>query len=456
MTSSQHAVSPQRSLGTTITLCVGVMLILMAVVGIVGWRSIRILGEELQTLSRNNLQAAVQLANTQNALWELRYTTPQFILGDAAARAQLVADQSKWYQQIKENLAAYEHGTRTEEERRALTEWQEVYVPYVRDRPRFFELEAAGRIKESRAWRAERMTPRGRMLVQILDHMINLQRQAAAAAEQEAVDQVSIVTSILLGTMGLTLAIGVGIAFWLTRRITRPVAALTEAAQAITAGDLSQAVRVSSRDEVGVLAAAFNHMMSTLNQQRTELVSQQAALVTRNEDLERAMRDVRTATTEREALSYTLRQMSVPVVPILEGVLVLPLVGELDQERTRLLSQRLLEGVAAQRADIAILDITGVPFVDATVVEGLLKATAAATLIGTRCILVGIRPEVAEAMVASGFEIKQLSIHADLRGAVEDALRTRSKTRSSKGNVHGDSVKQGLVQNPWSTRERDR
>ena len=119
----------------------------------------------------------------------------------------------------------------------------------------------------------------------------------------------------------------------------------------------------------------------------------------------------------------TVRTLSVPVLPILEQVLLIPLVGEIDTERAQIMLERLLDGITAGRARIAIIDITGVPLVDAGMVDWLMRATSAARLMGARCILVGIGPEVAQALVASGANLANLTTRADLRSAVEYAAR---------------------------------
>ncbi len=109
------------------------------------------------------------------------------------------------------------------------------------------------------------------------------------------------------------------------------------------------------------------------------------------------------------------------MLPILEQVLLLPLVGEIDAERAQIMLERLLDGITTGRARIAIVDITGVPLVDQSMVDWLMRATAAARLMGARCILVGIEPQVAQALVASGANPANLTTRADLRSAVEYA-----------------------------------
>jgi anti-anti-sigma factor len=200
------------------------------------------------------------------------------------------------------------------------------------------------------------------------------------------------------------------------------VHSLTLAARAVTSGNFDTTVRVAARDELGLLAEAFNHMIATLGQQRAEISSHQTTLALRNTELEQVLEEVRVAVTARDALSGMVRQMSVPVVPILEQVIVLPLVGELDHERVQTFFRQLLKGIEDHRARIVIIDITGVPFVDAEVVGWILQATQAARLLGATCMLVGIRPEVAQAIVASGRQLSELHTRADLRSAVADVL----------------------------------
>jgi anti-anti-sigma factor len=398
------------------------MLILLLLIGATAWRSIDSLSKDLQSLSANNLEGAVQLANTQNALWELRYSTPQFILGNAEARQKILADQDKWYRQIEINLGAYEQGLRSAEELAALQAWHAIYAPYKQDRPRFFELEGAGRIDESRAWRAERMTPRGQATVRALETMIQLQRDVAAAREREAEARVAAAQLVLLGTAGFAILFAGGIGLILARSITRPVHSLTLAAHAVTAGNFDTTLRIAARDELGTLAEAFNHMTATLARQRAEISSHQTTLAVRNVELEQAVEEARAADAARAALSDTVRQMSVPVVPILEHVIVLPLVGEVDRARAQVFLQRLLKGIEEHRARAVIIDITGVPFVDAEVVDWMMRATDAARLLGAECVLVGIRPEVAQAVVASGRQLSELHTRADLRSAVATML----------------------------------
>ena len=104
-----------------------------------------------------------------------------------------------------------------------------------------------------------------------------------------------------------------------------------------------------------------------------------------------------------------IEELSTPVVKLWEGVLALPLIGTLDSARTQVVMQNLLESIVQEGADIAILDITGVPTVDTLVAQHLLKTIAAARLMGADCIISGIRPQIAQTIVQLGVQLNVVS-----------------------------------------------
>jgi len=125
----------------------------------------------------------------------------------------------------------------------------------------------------------------------------------------------------------------------------------------------------------------------------------------------------------QERLLDTIRRMSTPVVPVMAGVIVLPLVGSIDSQRAGEVVEALLAGIEAHRARVALVDITGVPVVDTAVAQLILQAATAARLLGTQVVLVGIRPEVAQTVVGLGIDLSELVTRADLQSGVEYAQR---------------------------------
>jgi rsbT co-antagonist protein RsbR len=104
-----------------------------------------------------------------------------------------------------------------------------------------------------------------------------------------------------------------------------------------------------------------------------------------------------------------LTELSTPVVRLWKGILALPLIGTLDSERTQIVMENLLKSLVDTGAEIAIIDITGVPTVDTQVAQHLLKTIAAARLMGADCIISGIRPQIAQTMVHLGVELNVVS-----------------------------------------------
>lgn len=126
---------------------------------------------------------------------------------------------------------------------------------------------------------------------------------------------------------------------------------------------------------------------------------------------------------ENNRLSAVLRELGTPVLPIHDGILVLPLIGHMDSLRGAHLMDDLLTAIERHQASIIILDITGVSVVDTAVANMLIQATRAASLLGTRCILAGVSGAVSRTLVQLGIELRQLASRRDLQDAVAYALR---------------------------------
>ena len=127
-----------------------------------------------------------------------------------------------------------------------------------------------------------------------------------------------------------------------------------------------------------------------------------------------------------------ISELSTPVIKLWNGILAVPLIGTLDSQRTQVVMENLLDAIVAQAAEIAIIDITGVPTVDTLTAQHLLKTIAAARLMGADCIISGIRPQIAQTMVHLGVELSVIS-KATLADAFALALarigRTVTRTR---------------------------
>lgn len=161
-------------------------------------------------------------------------------------------------------------------------------------------------------------------------------------------------------------------------------------------------------------------------QELVEVRNQQETVISeRTAHLQRALAEVER---REQALNHTLealqrsqesvRKLSVPVLPVLPQVLAVPLIGDLDQERAETLMNNTLAAVIRERTRYIIFDITGVPVVDTRVARVLLQTADALRLMGTRVILVGIQPEVAQTIVSLGLDLDAFITQPDLRSAI--------------------------------------
>ena len=115
-------------------------------------------------------------------------------------------------------------------------------------------------------------------------------------------------------------------------------------------------------------------------------------------------------------------ELSTPVVKLWDGVLALPMIGTLDSARTQVVMESLLQRIVETEADVAILDITGVPTVDTLTAQYLLKTVTAARLMGAECIISGIRPQIAQTIVHLGVDLGDVITKATLADAFKLAL----------------------------------
>ncbi len=123
-----------------------------------------------------------------------------------------------------------------------------------------------------------------------------------------------------------------------------------------------------------------------------------------------------------------LLELSTPVVKLWDGVLALPMIGTLDSARTQVVMESLLQRIVETGAEMAIIDITGVPTVDTLVAQHLLKTVTAIRLMGADCIISGIRPQIAQTIVHLGVDLEGVTTKATLADALALALKRSGLT----------------------------
>lgn len=167
-------------------------------------------------------------------------------------------------------------------------------------------------------------------------------------------------------------------------------------------------------------ARSYERMVEASTQHAAALEEVRTTLEQR---VEERTREIRAAMVDLERSAETIRQLSVPVVPIGDGVLLLPLVGSIDSQRAELLLNQLLEALYRERAHAVLLDVTGVPLVDTRVARILLQAAQATRLLGAEPVLVGVRAEVAQTIVSLGLDLGAITALRDVRDGLAHAQR---------------------------------
>lgn len=154
----------------------------------------------------------------------------------------------------------------------------------------------------------------------------------------------------------------------------------------------------------------------------TELERRTALLEQERKRLEAVAARLREERAQRNELEAAVRTLAMPLIPILDGVLVMPLVGDFDAARIAQFSDTLLHGIENAQARHVLLDLTGLDMLDETLASGLLRTVNAAGLLGARCTLVGIRPELAETLVALALPLDHFATAATLQAALRPHL----------------------------------
>jgi rsbT co-antagonist protein RsbR len=118
-----------------------------------------------------------------------------------------------------------------------------------------------------------------------------------------------------------------------------------------------------------------------------------------------------------------IRELSTPVLQVRERLLILPIIGVIDPQRARQLTEQLLRGIRSTRAKVVVIDITGVAAMDATVANHLVQTVEASRLLGATVIVTGLSPEIAQTLVNIGVDLGKMNTVGDLQGGIEQAER---------------------------------
>ena len=132
-----------------------------------------------------------------------------------------------------------------------------------------------------------------------------------------------------------------------------------------------------------------------------------------------------------------IRELSTPVLQVREQLLILPIIGVLDSQRARQVTEQLLRAIRANRAKVVVIDITGVPTIDSTVANHLVQTVDASGLMGASVIITGLSSEIALTLVTIGLDLSKMNAVGDLQGGIEEAERLLGYEVTRTGDTGG-------------------
>lgn len=183
-----------------------------------------------------------------------------------------------------------------------------------------------------------------------------------------------------------------------------------------------QTVMRAYAGDMQTLIEAVNRFFNLIIQGFTE--SMDVEHDRQHNEMERALLNAIAQQREQEQqFHHTLSELSTPIIPVHEGILILPLVGSISSRRATEITERLLEAISENQAEIVIIDITGVPAIDTSIANDLLRTTRAANLLGSRIVLVGLSAEIAQTIVRLGVDLQGLVTLANLQSGIAYALK---------------------------------
>ena len=132
-----------------------------------------------------------------------------------------------------------------------------------------------------------------------------------------------------------------------------------------------------------------------------------------------------------------IRELSTPVLQVREQLLILPIIGVLDSQRARQVTEQLLRAIRANRAKVVVIDITGVPTIDSTVANHLVQTVDASGLMGASVIITGLSSDIALTLVTIGLDLSKMNAVGDLQGGIEEAERLLGYEVTRTGEQNG-------------------
>ncbi|MEM8530562.1 MAG: HAMP domain-containing protein [Chloroflexota bacterium] len=370
----------------------------------------------MHTLSKEVIEVDVQLSRVAHniaiaTLQCRRYEKDVFLnLNDTTARANYVSLWQDAYNDLERSIADFNTLAKTEPDRNQGLKWQEDISRY---RTAFFDVEQSievGQITTSDAAN-QAIDPFKETIRDLTDSAtaVAISKDEEAYTTNQQLDAIGLNTArttSILGVSAILIALVWSLLF--PARFVRPLVALQQATKRLSDGDFDTRVTIQRRDEFGQLADGFNQMADTIKTQVVEL-DQTAVVHKQNEQL--------------QALLHLVQELETPAVPLLDGVLLVPLVGYLDARRAQRISDVILQTAHTHKAQIVIVDITGISGIDTPTAQYIQQLAMSLQLLGARVLLTGITASVAQTIIELNISFQDITTYGSLQDGVAEVLQ---------------------------------
>jgi rsbT co-antagonist protein RsbR len=194
--------------------------------------------------------------------------------------------------------------------------------------------------------------------------------------------------------------------------------------RAVSSGELTRRLEVKYPDThpVGAMTISINAMIDALQEARIQSTEHSNRLAEQ------------VATIERQQAA--IQELSTPVIEVWTGALCVPIVGVLDSVRATDLTGTLLHTITQKKAPFAIIDITGIEVMDTSTADHFIRMARSVGLLGAKCVLSGIRPNIARTIVQMGVDLTGIESYRTMREALRSYVQSRMRLQNKQQNVH--------------------
>lgn len=210
-----------------------------------------------------------------------------------------------------------------------------------------------------------------------------------------------------------------------TKDLKKRINHIEDVLASVAAGDLEARINSEIEDDLSGIEAAIDLLIDDLTD---ELKKREVMQKEVENKLVKIQEQQKTILQQQQ----DLLELSSPVSKVWDNVLILPVIGTLDSQRTQVMMENLLEKIVETGCTISILDITGVPTVDTQVANHLLKTVTSARLLGAECIISGISPAIAQTIVHLGIDLSSIRTKATLQDAMIYAMKQNKRSEDAK------------------------